>query len=105
MSITGDVENILSTSREARNSDKSLQITFMQKAGMGLSEGQIEAFKRMPSLETVRRIRQKLQEKGKYLADQKIKNERHWKALRMQQVSPKAKPKTIEKIIIPWGQG
>lgn len=105
MKVARQVENILSMSREARNSDKALQIIYMQKFGMNLTDEQIETFKTMPSLDTVTRIRRKLQEGGSYEADQKIKRERDWKAMRMQQNAPTAKPKTIERIIVPWKDG
>lgn len=105
MNVTQQVENILSVSRQARNSDKELQIIYMQKSGMQLTPQQIEIFRVMPSLETVRRIRQKLQEGGTYPADQKIKQARDWKAMRVQQNAPSAKPVTLERIILPWGGG
>lgn len=105
MNIAQQVENILSMSREARNSDKTLQVIYMQKFGMNLTDEQIDTFKRMPPLESIRRVRQKLQEQGKYSADQTVKKSREWKAMRMQQNAPSAKPKTLERIIVPWGEG
>lgn len=77
MKILDQVTNILKASHMARNSDKQLMIIFMQKSGMNLSPQQIETFKRMPSLETVRRTRQLIQEQGKYPADQRIEEERY----------------------------
>lgn len=106
MSITQDVEYILSMNRDARNSDKALYIEFMQKRGMDLSPEQIARFMRIPSLESVRRTRQKIQEQGKYPADQRVKAERNWKSMRMQQNMPAAKPEAVERIVepraIPW---
>lgn len=102
MNITKQVENILAYSKAARNSDKELQVIYMQKSGMNLTSKQVEVFRDMPSLETLRRIRQKLQEGGQYKADEMIAKERRWKSMRMQQMAPAAKPKTIEQIILPW---
>lgn len=99
MKVSDKVEKILSYSRKARNSDRELFIEFMQSEDMNLSPQQIEVFRHMPSLETVRRIRQKLQEDGKYPADQQIKKERNFKDYRMTQNMPAAKPKVVEQII------
>ena len=77
MTITQQVRNILSASREARNDDKVLQVIYMQKCGMNLSDEQIATFKRMPQLWTVRRIRQHLQEKGEYPADEIVNEKRY----------------------------
>lgn len=105
MTVTKQVEHILSVSHRARNSDKELLILYMQKYGMNLTDNQILKFRDMPSPETIRRVRQKIQESGRYQADQKIKSERDWKSLRMQQNAPSASPRTVEQIILPWGQG
>lgn len=56
----------------------------MLKSGMGLSQEQIETFRNMPSLEAVRRTRQKIQEDGMYPADPEVDQERFrkFKAMR-----------------------
>ena len=77
MTIKQRVENILRVSKTARNSDDDLQIIYMQKSGMKLSNEQIKLFKDLPKMETLRRIRQKLQEEGKYLADSEVEKERY----------------------------
>jgi hypothetical protein len=109
MTITDQVENILRASKQARNSDTELQIIYMQKFGLNLTDHQVELFRNMPSLETIRRVRQKIQEQGKYPADQAVRGERKRKALVMQQTAPSAKPHNIEKTlgyrIRPWGKG
>ncbi len=79
MNVTHQVENILKASRSARNSDKSLWLIYAQKSGLNLSESQIETFKSMPSFETIRRTRQKIQEHGKYPADNDINEARYSK--------------------------
>lgn len=107
--LTKIVEDILKVSYKSRNTDKELYLYIFDHYGIHLTESQKEIFRNMPSLESVRRVRQKLQEGGKYQADQKIKKERDWKALRMQQNTPTAKPKVIENImeqrVLPWGEG
>lgn len=109
MTVAQRVENILRVSQAARNSDRELIIIYMQKLGMELTPKQIEIFRHMPSVETIRRTRQALQEQGKYEADSTIKRERSHKSMVMQQTMPSAKPeqveKTIERIVLPWGQG
>lgn len=99
------VDKILSQSITARNSDKELILRVMEHYGIFLDDTQQARFKKMPSTETFRRIRQKIQEGGKYPADQKIGSERRYKGMRMQQYGPKLKPETIERIIKPWGKG
>lgn len=99
MKVTDKVESILKYSTKARNSDRELLIEFMQGEDMNLTPKQIEVFRHMPSLETVRRIRQKLQENGQYPADLKIKKERNFKDYRMTQNMPSAKPTVVEQII------
>lgn len=70
------VEAILRAVPKTRDSDKELLIIFMQKAGMELSDRQIAKFKTLPSMETIRRIRQDLQQKGKYPASKAVEDER-----------------------------
>jgi len=103
MKVSQVVASILETNRQSRNSDKELQIQFMNRMGMDLSEYQMRTFREMPTLETVRRIRQKYQENGKYLADQKIGKERKFKSMRMQQIAPIAKPEYIQRVL-EWGE-
>lgn len=97
--VTNAVRGILSRSRLARNSDRHLFLEFMQAGGMELSPRQQDIFLSLPSLESVRRVRQKLQETGHFPADQNIARERTYKSMRMQQMTPNAKPETIEKVI------
>lgn len=97
--VTNTVRGILSRSRMARNSDRHLFLEFMQAGGMELSPKQQEIFLHMPSLESARRVRQKLQENGEFPADAKIATERDYKSMRMQQMTPSAKPESIEKVI------
>lgn len=109
MTITEQVENILKASRQARNSDKELQIIYMQKSGMDLDARQVQKFRDMPSLETLRRVRQKIQESGKYKADKRVEDSRKFKSMQMQQQAPSFSANGLEKtlngqVILPWGQ-
>lgn len=76
MNISERVENILKAVPATRSSDKELLIVYMQKAGMDLTPSQIALFKDLPSMETIRRIRQKLQEDGKYPASKEVEDQR-----------------------------
>jgi len=96
MTTTQRVENILAASHDARNSDKELWLIFAQKFGMNLTDQQIATFKKMPSMETIRRVRQKIQEDGRYKADPKVAKERRMKSIVMQQTTPVYKPQNIE---------
>ncbi len=99
MKVSKVVEQVLSTSREARNSDKELLLRVMERFGLFLSESQRQKFLAMPQFETIRRIRQKIQESGKYLADQTIRRERTFKGLSMQQQSPNLNQDRVERVI------
>ena len=101
MRVTDKVQNILWTEPKTRSSDKELLIAYMQSEGMNLDGQQIAIFKTMPSTETIRRIRQKIQERGLYKATDVVTRERTWRANRMQQNMPSAKPNTVENIIAP----
>ena len=99
MKISDKVEQILKISVSARNSDRELQIIFMQDSGMDLSERQKDIFRDMPSMETIRRVRQKFQESGQYKATERVKNVRTHKSLVIQQNAPTASPNTMARIV------
>lgn len=86
------VEHILKYNQSARNSDKELMIEYLQSTGAYLSEYQKAVIRKGASLETLTRVRRKLQEGGKYPATDKVTKERQFKSMQMQQISPKAKP-------------
>lgn len=109
MTIKQRVENILRASRMARNSDTELQIIYMQKSGMNLSQEQQQKFRELPSMETIRRIRQKLQEEGKYPADAEVEEARYQK---FKEVKQNIQTDDVEKLlesqgyrILPYGEG
>jgi hypothetical protein len=83
MKISQQVENILRAISITRSSDKELYLIFMEKSGMNLTPEQQDTFRRMPSLETVRRTRQLIQEQGKYLPTAEVEQARYDKFKRM----------------------
>lgn len=76
MKISSRVRNILEAVPKTRNSDKELLIVYMQKSGMDLTPAQVNLFKELPSMETIRRIRQKIQEGGELLATPEVEKAR-----------------------------
>lgn len=108
MKILDQVENILKASHAARNSDKELLIIYMMKFGMGLTSRQIELFKKMPSVETIRRSRQIIQEQGKYPADPEVDKARFEKYKQVKDGIHYVEPEELlEKQgirVLPWGQ-
>lgn len=83
-----------------RNSDKTLRIRVWEAQGLHLNYWQTQKYFTVADAETIRRIRQKIQEKGQYQADENVKKERRFKSYRMQQVNPKAKHKFIEQVLL-----
>lgn len=94
------VEKILSNDERSRNSDKWLILKVWESQGLYLTEAQSYKFFSVASPETIRRIRQKLQESGKYQPTDTIKRERRFRGMRMQQISPKATPKYMEQTLL-----
>lgn len=99
INVTNTVRGILTRSRMARNSDRHLFLEFLQGSGMDLSARQVDVFLNLPSLESVRRVRQKLQETGNFPADAKVASERDFKSMQMQQITPSAKPEFIQQVL------
>lgn len=81
--MKGDVvEHVLKESTRARNDDRYLLVEVWQKYGLGLDERQVAMIlgSKLPSPETVRRYRQKLQQQGKYPAYAPVAEARREKA-------------------------
>jgi hypothetical protein len=76
VNIAERVKNIMQAVPATRSSDKELEIVYMQKAGMDLTPAQVNLFKQLPSMETIRRIRQKIQESGELLATPEVEKAR-----------------------------
>lgn len=109
MTITEQVRRILADEVSTRNSDTALYIEYLQRNGMGLSLSQREKLWNLAAPETIRRVRQKLQEKGMYLADEKVRRGRSHKSMVMSQAAPAYNAQNIERTlhrtILPWGKG
>lgn len=71
------VEAIMQAVPATRSDDKLLCVIFMQKSGMNLTDAQIASFYAMDDLWTVRRDRQKIQERGKYPASPEVEEHRY----------------------------
>ena len=83
-----------------RNSDKALIVRVWEQQGFHLNLWQTQQFFRSASPETVRRIRQKVQEKGLYPADENVQKERRYRSYRVQQVVTRATAKYIEQVLL-----
>lgn len=77
MTTSQRVANILAVSQRARDDDLELWLIFAQKFGLALNEMQIALLRKMPSFETIRRIRQKYQQEGKYPASLEAEKRRY----------------------------
>jgi len=97
--ITNRVRSVLAHAPFARKSDKELYLIYMQKSGMNLTPDQIQIFREMPSLETIRRVRQKIQEGGEYLPDDETRRDRLFRAKAMKNAAPLGKPERIEETL------
>lgn len=85
MRVSEQVENLLKYLPKCRSSDKELFIAYMQRFGMELTKDQEDKFRKMPSMETIRRSRQLIQEQGKYPASEQMDTLRHEKYKEMRQ--------------------
>jgi len=71
------VERILELKPEARDDDRLLMLYVWQIQGLHFSEGQLKAFKKASSPESIRRTRQKLQEEGKFKPSEEVEEKRY----------------------------
>lgn len=104
MTIKQQTENILKVSHQARNSDKRLEVIYMQKFGMNLTKEQISKYMEMPSLGAVRRERRRFQEIGLYLADKAVNEKRFEKYTKERETAPIETRELANKVILPWGE-
>lgn len=77
MRIKDVVKRILSEIPETRDSDKLLILYVWQAQGLVFTPEQIQAYKKVASSETIRRIRQKFQEEGLYRASDDVEEARY----------------------------
>lgn len=99
MTTTQLIEKILSERTQTRSDDKMLILAVWDQLGLKLTQEQIDIFYDLPSTETIRRVRQKLQEQGRYLATENVQQFREQKSQEMQQNTPSASPQRLESII------
>lgn len=102
------VKNILEFVPKTRNSDIELLIIYWQKAGVNLSNEQIQKIKELPSPDTLTRIRRKIQENGEFPASKSVEDARFAK---FKQVKQNIKSEDAEKLleakgikVLPYGQ-
>ncbi len=88
--ISKQVKDILAVHVHARNSDKELQLLYLERLGMQLSERQKDLFRKAPSMETIRRVRQKIQQAGLYKATERVAQYRRIKSYAVQQNMPQS---------------
>lgn len=99
MKISDSVEYILKTNELTRSDDRTLLIEVWEAHGFYMSDTQKDKFKGLPSAETIRRIRQKIQESGKYPASETVKRHRKFKGMQVQQRIPNTKPEKVDQLI------
>lgn len=102
------VKNILEFAPKTRNSDIELLIIYWQKAGVNLSNEQIQKIKELPSPDTLTRIRRKIQENGEFPATKEVNEARYNK---FKNVRQHIKSEDAEKLleakgikVLPYGQ-
>lgn len=95
MTLNKIVENVLSNSVDARNNDKRLMIEVFEAKGLYFSERQKEKIMQLPSVESITRMRRKIQQEGKYKATEKVQKMRKIKATELKILIPKIKAKYL----------
>ena len=99
MKLNNTIEHVLTNYPEARDSDRYLILKVWEAYGLYLSESQKDKFMGCPSTESIRRTRQKLQERGKYKASERVSRHRRIKSYVVQQNAPIASPEHLGEII------
>lgn len=99
MKTTQLIEQVLSRNYAARGDDKELILSVWSQLGFDLTPAQEQKFLELPSTETIRRVRQKLQENGKYLPSKAVQEFRESKSQVIQQNAPSASPEHVEEVL------
>jgi hypothetical protein len=99
MRVTSSVRQALRQNEQARSSDRVLLLQVWHDLGLDLTPAQQMKFLEIPPPETIRRIRQKLQEAGEYPATKSVTEAREFKSYAIQQNAPSAKPKRMEELL------
>jgi hypothetical protein len=92
------VEDILMKYPHTRDSDKELIIGVLQALGANLSQEQRDLMRKV-NFESIRRHRQKLQEKGLFQPSPEVAKRRRLKSYIVQQNAPTAKPEYLGELI------
>jgi hypothetical protein len=92
------VEQLLGKYERCRNSDTELIIGVLHLKGLQLTEPQREIL-RSVNLESIRRMRQKLQEAGKYLPSPEVARKRRLKGYTVQQNITRTDPGQTQQLI------
>jgi hypothetical protein len=77
MRVKDKVARVLNQKPEARDNDKLLMLYVWQIEGLNLSESQLKKWKEVSSPESIRRMRQKFQEEGQFLASPEVEEKRY----------------------------
>ena len=77
MRVKDKVARVLSTNTQARDNDKLLMLQVWEIEGFYLTDNQKKAFMKSSSPESIRRMRQKFQEDGQYLASPEVEEQRY----------------------------
>lgn len=99
MTTTQQIETVLRERVQTRSDDKMLILAVWEELGLKLTKEQIEVFYDLPSTETIRRVRQKLQEQGKYLATKEVQQFREVKSQEVQQTVFTASPQGVQNVL------
>jgi hypothetical protein len=86
--VSKTVERVLASTPETRDSDTKLIIKVWELQGLCLTPEQQEKLHNVANPESIRRNRQKLQERGLYLGSLKIMRERKLRSYEMEQAMP-----------------
>lgn len=106
MKVLDQVMNILKASEKARNSDTELMLIYFYKSGMNLSPEQIELFRKLPSMETIRRTRQLIQMKGQFPPNPEVEKQRYKKFQKMREGGTPEEVLENKRVSVPlpWGE-
>lgn len=77
MRVKDKVERVLSVHKDTRDNDKLLMLQVWEIEGFFLTDNQKIAFMKSSSPESIRRMRQKMQEEGKYRASEEVEQKRY----------------------------
>lgn len=99
MRASAITEDVLREHPNTRSSDRELYILVWERYGFFMSLAQKAKFRDLPSSETIRRVRQKLQEQGVYIAADRVRRHRNFKSMEVQQKMPQTKPEKVEPLL------